>query len=436
MPAKKKDYESVSFNDSLYISSLMFGKNYSLNMKQHTNTALDKDPGSRDVNDISGVFRGEWTTQGPQLFTQSNNSIVTNSNNNVTSDRNSNDKGKLLIQLKSIVIKNLPSLRYVYGIMRVYAAIPSIAGDMLIPVQGILEIESNAMTLLSTPQKTQFIAVSAGNARKNISDIDLLLGNHTALHDDIRRKYDQRMQALAASHVNNTKKESGIVNVHNNDSSSSSSRSAGVNSSSDFRRRLSSNSTGTKITNLHIANISYADMRSGIKGMHKANMSSPFNEKELGNLFNTRAGILKAKLQSRWTNRTASGPLQAHLGPGRYSCTSTYVYIQIYINLYINTRVISVSFVVGQGLDLRRVELADVFSGRVSRAKGIPLGVEVLTDTYHNLQDQSFLFLRKNKFTECFTDSIMRYNHFKSVQTSIVYQRLLSLPFIFITVSL
>ena len=79
-----------------------------------------------------------------------------------------------------------------------------------------------------------------------------------------------------------------------------------------------------------------------------------------------------------------------------------------------------VFLLVGLGLDLSRVDLDDVFSGRVSGAKGIPLGVEVLTDTFHNLQDQSFLFLRKNKFTQCFTDSIMRYVAFVNCQVSIL----------------
>ena len=62
----------------------------------------------------------------------------------------------------------------------------------------------------------------------------------------------------------------------------------------------------------------------------------------------------------------------------------------------------------GPGLDINRVELDDIFSGRVSKLKGLPLGVEVLTDTYHNLQDQAFMLMRKNKFSECFMDSIMR----------------------------
>ena len=66
------------------------------------------------------------------------------------------------------------------------------------------------------------------------------------------------------------------------------------------------------------------------------------------------------------------------------------------------------------------MDLDDVFSGRVSGARGIPLGVEVLTDTFHNLQDQSFLFLRKTKFTQCFTDSIMRYVVSVNCQVSIL----------------
>ena len=72
------------------------------------------------------------------------------------------------------------------------------------------------------------------------------------------------------------------------------------------------------------------------------------------------------------------------------------------------TFIFLICLIVGLGLDLSRVELDDVFSGRVSKAKGIPLGVEVLTDTFHNLQDQSYLFLKRNKFSECFTDSVMR----------------------------
>ena len=158
--------------------------------------------------------------EGPQLLVHPNGSsdsiTVNNSNNNsynnnknTTSGGISVGKGKLLIQLKSIVIKNLPSLRYVYGIVRIYAALPTIAGDMLVPIQGLLEVESNTMTLLSTPQKTQFIAVSAGSAQNTTKNtVDALLMNHTALHEDIRKKHDERMQAHAGD-VNTT-----VYDVH------------------------------------------------------------------------------------------------------------------------------------------------------------------------------------------------------------------------------
>lgn len=65
------------------------------------------------------------------------------------------------MQLKSVVIKNMDSLRYLYGIIRIYSASVTTSGDMLIPVQGILQVDTNKLTLLSTPQKTQFISIRA-----------------------------------------------------------------------------------------------------------------------------------------------------------------------------------------------------------------------------------------------------------------------------------
>ena len=309
----------------------MFGKNYSLNLKEHGTTAFNIDPKSRDVNDISGVFRGEWTIEGPQLFINRNNSLNVNDSSS-TSTNDFKNKGNLLIQLKSIVIRNLPSLRYVYGIMRIYASLPSIAGDMLIPVQGLLEVESNTLTLLSTPQKTQFIAMSAGNAHhKNASDLEFLLMNHTALHDDIRRKHDERMHihalyvnSTSSSDVNNSKMSlaDDFVNVSGK--------------VSNPHRRLSWYSAQFNDTYPPKKNTSHHYMRLGNSSMYRMNSSNPYNEKDLSNLYNARAGILKSMLQSRWPNRTAYGQLKAHFGPGKhlltyiFTCKTLIIWIRMY----------------------------------------------------------------------------------------------------------
>ena len=242
--AKKNEYESVSVNDSLYISNLMFGKNYSLNMKRHMNTSFKIDPKMRDANDISGIFKGEWHMEGPPLLTAKNASIIVN-NSRTTADSNVNDRGKLLIQLKSVVIANLPCLRYVYGVMRVYATPPSTAGDMLIPVQGLFEVETNTMTLLSTPLKTQFIAISAGDAHKNTSRLDYLWSNVTALHDDIRRKHDQRMQTHTA-YVNKTGVDK-LIRTNWTDRDHHVQLSGSSNVTTEFHRRLLPDDSDTRL---------------------------------------------------------------------------------------------------------------------------------------------------------------------------------------------
>ena len=156
VPAKKKDYEIVSVNDSSFIRDQLSGANLSSISPLNRSKGFDDNfvsgekvedfkemnEDSKDPNDISGVFKGEWILSSPF------------GNKNYTQE-----KGRLLMQLKSVVIRNLPSLRYVYGILRVYAALPTVSGDMLIPVQGLLEVANNEITLLSTPLKTQFISI-------------------------------------------------------------------------------------------------------------------------------------------------------------------------------------------------------------------------------------------------------------------------------------
>ena len=110
-------------------------------------------------------------------------------------------------------------------------------------------------------------------------------------------------------------------------------------------------------------------------GLYLFSNHSGWEKDNLHGVLTARSMDLRKRLSFQAMNRTASGPLTIPIGPDTSS------------------------------IQLSRVELDDIFSGK---AKGIALGVEVLTETFHNLQDQSYLSVRKSSFSECFLDSAMR----------------------------
>ena len=80
------------------------------------------------------------------------------------------------------------------------------------------------------------------------------------------------------------------------------------NVTTEFHRRLLRNDSDT-----HTLRTSRSVNTSGINTITtKLSNSSD----DLKRLYNTRAGVLKKTLQSRWMNRTAHGKLQAHFGTG------------------------------------------------------------------------------------------------------------------------
>ena len=158
--SKKKDYEEVTHNQSLLITDCLFPTNTSAQAW----TALAADL------DISGMFRGEWHMINSSDLPNSNSNSNSNRSSNISvpleSQSQSRQSGRLMMQLKSVVIKNLDPLRYVYGLLRIFSDSTSISGtgSIMLPVQGVLEVASNRITLLSTPLTSQYIAMKPHEA--------------------------------------------------------------------------------------------------------------------------------------------------------------------------------------------------------------------------------------------------------------------------------
>lgn len=57
IPAKRKEFETISRNDSFILTEALYGCNAT------RSTVLRDMSTSSDFNDISGVFRGEWTLE-------------------------------------------------------------------------------------------------------------------------------------------------------------------------------------------------------------------------------------------------------------------------------------------------------------------------------------------------------------------------------------
>ena len=156
--------------------------------------------------------------------------------------------------------------------------------------------------------------------------------NHTALHEDIRKKHDERMQAHAGD-VNTT-----VYDVHDLDGKSFVNSTGNVTAmdvqiSKNRRRMLVSYMARINSTYPERANHSRSmldPVRSNIHAIMNSS-SSPFLESDLNHLFKSRAGQLKAKLQSRLTNKTAFGKLQAHFGPGVYIIILSILFLCIHI---------------------------------------------------------------------------------------------------------
>lgn len=139
---------------------------------------------------VTGLYRGSWlkvpgisgekyspSSSPPTLHPVSLSlpvTITTSFSSSLSGEPT--NSGKILMQLKSVSIDNIPDVSYVYGVIRLSGASPK-GGDILYPIQGVFLSSIGSLTMMTSPFLTQSLYLevpirSGGNTpSKGVSSI-------------------------------------------------------------------------------------------------------------------------------------------------------------------------------------------------------------------------------------------------------------------------
>ena len=161
---------------------------------------------------VTGLYRGNWerlstsSSSHGNVSASANNLVqqtpsIASSLSSLGASSSSLSSGKILMQLKSVVIESVVDMSFVYGVIRMTGA-GARGADLLYPTQGVFLPTTGQLTMITSPYSTQKLYVQVPTGKN--SNRSTSLPNTSQHRGRLRRRLSEEPEASSPT-------ESGVL---------------------------------------------------------------------------------------------------------------------------------------------------------------------------------------------------------------------------------